>query len=308
MRAARYLLHKVFLIAVVGLGVTTLLFVLSRLSGDPAVLMSPPEASARVISATHARLGLDQPAIVQYLDAVRGAFTFDFGQSFSFRRPAGELALQRLGPSLRLVVPAVVVAAAAALALGTFAALRPSKRRGRVIMAVAFVADGVPYFVVALVLVFAVTLRWLPTTGDQGFAPLVIPVVVLAVLGFATLARLVRGQLLDALGQGPVLYARSMGVPPRQVLMRHALPLAVPPLLSYLGIQFSIMFGSLLILEPMFDYEGLGGLLLSSVNDRDFPAVQACVFVIAVFVTVVNLAMDGLVRLIDPRLAKEVSA
>lgn len=308
MTLVRYALTRVFLVLMVVLGVSSLLFGLARLSGDPAVLFSPPEASDAVVEATRQRLGLDRPLLIQYLDVLKGGLTLDFGTSFSNRRPAGELVLERLGPSLRIVLPALLLAALLALVTGTIAALYPSKIRGRAIMVLAFILNGVPYFVLALllVLVFAVKLRWLPATGDQRLEHLVLPVVVLGVLGFATLSRLVRGQLLETLSQGPVLFARSVGASPVTVL-KEGLMLAAPPLLAYLGIQFSIMFGSLLILEPIFNYDGLGGLLVDGVQDRDFPVVQASVFVIAVFVTIVNIAMDALVRVLDPRLRSKAT-
>lgn len=307
-KIVRFLMWKFLLLVTVIVGVTTLMFVLTRLSGDAAALLSPPEASDEVVEATRVRLGLDQPVLMQYLDAVIGAFTFDFGSSFVTGQAAGALVLERLAPSLSIVVPGLLLAALLAATIGTYAALHQADARGRLLMAGAFVLDGIPYFLVALVLVLvlAINLRWLPATGG-GSASLIIPIIVLTIQGFATMSRLTRGQLIDALSQGPVTMAKAKGLPARTVLFKHAVPLAVPPLIAYLGILFSFLIGSLLILEPLLNYAGIGQLLVRSVNQRDFPAVQACVFVIAVLITVVNIVMDVLVRVLDPRLRTKVA-
>lgn len=301
-----FLARRLGLLVLVVLGVSTVLFVLTRLSGDPAVLLSPPDASASVVEATRARLGLDRPLPVQYLNTVLGTFRLDFGESFTMNVPASSLLWPRLATSLWIVVPAMLIAPVLSLLVGGYAALHPTRRTGRLVMAVAFVADGIPYFLLTfvLMLVFAIKLDWLPATGNDGYSSLVIPVTVLTVLTVSATSRLVRGQLLDALSQGPVLTARSLGLPARVVLVRHALPLAVPPLLAWLGIQFSFLLSALLVLEPILNYGGVGALLVHSVSNRDFPVVQACVVVFAVLITVVNIALDIAVRGLDPRLRK----
>lgn len=301
---ALFLLRRISLIAFVAVGVSTLLFVLSRASGDPAVLLSPADASPETVEATRQRLGLDQPLVMQYLSTVAAAFTLDFGDSFMFGVPAAQLVFDRIGPSLWIVLPALSLALLAALAIGIGAALRPTRLSGRALMVATFVIDGIPYFWLALllVLVFAIGLQVLPATGNAGFASLIIPWTVLSLYGLATLSRLVRGQLLDAFTEGHVATARSKGVGPARVLLQHALPTALPPVLAWLGIQFSLMFSALLILEPLLNYDGLGALLVRSVNNRDFPVVQASVFGLAVLITAMNILMDMIVRMIDPRL------
>lgn len=310
MKALDYFVRKVLLLATVVVGVTTFIFVLVRLSGDAAELMSPPEASEATVQATRERLGLDAPVLVQYLDALRGSFMMDFGTSFVSKLDSGAQAMARLGPSLSLVIPALVLSVVIAAVIGGYAALHQAQARGRALMGSVFVLDGVPYFLTALllVLVFAINLGWLPATGAGGSISLLLPIVVLTVQGFSTLSRLIRGQLIDALGQGPVTMARSKGLAPRTVLVKHAFPLAIPPIVAYLGILFSLLLGSLLILEPMLNYAGLGQLLVRSVSARDFPAVQACVVVIAVLITVMNILMDAVVHLLDPRLRTKVAS
>lgn len=305
----KFLVRRIALVFLVAIGVITFMFALTRLSGDPATVYAPVDASADVLAATRARLGLDRPLLTQYVDSVTGAFTLDFGDSFSFRRPAFDLVRERLVPSLVIILPALVIAVLTAFAVGTVAALRPTRLSGRLIMVGAFMLQGMPYFWMALLLVLLLSINWhlLPATGSSGWQSLVIPIGVLGTYGVSTLSRLVRGQLLDTLGQGHVLTARSKGLAARTVLFRHALPSALPPLLAWSGIQFAFMFGALLVLEPILDYQGLGSLLVRSVSNRDFPMVQAGIFTLALIITLVNLGIDVMIRLVDPRLRSEAT-
>jgi peptide/nickel transport system permease protein len=220
------------------------------------------------------------------------------------------MVFERIGASLWLVVPAVLLAVLLSFAVGVVAALRPSRLGGRLIMAGTFLAGSIPYFWLALLLVllFAVTLGWLPATGSEGYASLVIPVTALTVAAVSTSARLVRGQLLDAFDEGYVLTARSKGVAPWRVLFGHALPGALPPILAWFGIEFSFLFSALLVLEPLLGYNGLGALLIRGVTNQDFPLVQASVFCVAMLITLVNIGVDVIVRLVDPRLRAKVAA
>ncbi|GGV18838.1 ABC transporter permease [Actinomadura sp. LOL_016] len=299
-----YIVRRLLLVILVACGVSTFLFALSRLAGDPAALLSPPEASDEVVAATRERLGLDAPMIAQYFDALRGAFTLDFGESFAFGQPASQMVFERIGLSLWIVVPSIVLAVLLSFGVGVVAALRPSRPSGRLIMAVTFVTGSVPYFWLALLLVllFAVELGWLPATGSTGYASLVVPVTVLTITAMSTSARMARGQLLDSFGEGYVLTARSKGVAPWRILLGHALPGALPPMLAWLGIEFSFLFSALLVLEPILGYEGLGALLIRGVTNQDFPLVQASVFCMAMLITLVNIGVDVIVRLVDPRL------
>lgn len=304
MSSLAYIGRKLFLLLIVIVGVASFLFVLSRFAGDPAVLMSPPEATDSMIAATRERLGLNLPLAVQFGKALEGVFTLDFGVSFISRQDAFSQVMSRVGASMAIIVPSLLLSTLIAVVMGTYAALHQAQKRGRVLMTATFIVGGIPYFFLAmvLILIFAIRLNWLPATGSRGVISLVLPVTVLTVQGFATLSRLTRGQMIDALGQMSITMAKSKGLSPSVILLRHAAPLAVPPLMAFTGIMFSLMIGSLLILEPTFNYAGVGALLISSVSARDFPTVQACIFVIAILITLVTIAMDALVRLIDPRL------
>ncbi|MER2134970.1 MAG: ABC transporter permease [Arthrobacter sp.] len=307
--AALYLLKRVGLLAFVLWGVVSFLFVLARMSGDPAVLFSEPDATEAQIQLTRERFGLDKPLHEQYFSALAGALRLDFGTSYTFGLDAAALVAERMALTLQVLLPGLVIGVAAAFVVGIYAALKRSKARSRVLMSAAFLLDGIPYFFLALLLVLAFSLTWrlLPATGSGTPAHTVLPIAVLALSSVATLSRLVRGQFLDVLGEGHIQMARSKGISPARVLFRHAMPTALPPLVSFVGLLFSISFGSLVVLEPIFNYGGLGALLVRSVTTRDFPVVQAGVFAIAALITVINLAIDAIVTLMDPRLRTKVA-
>lgn len=291
-------------------GVVTLLFFIMHASGDPAELFAPSEATPEQIEALRVELGLDGPLLQQYINTLAGAATLDFGNSFAFRKDALGLILERIGPSLMVILPTLGIIVVLAFLTGIYAALNQGRARGRMLMTGVFVLDSVPYFIMALLLVllFAITLQWLPASGNVDGRGLIVPILALAIGGFAAYARLVRGQLIDSLSQTNVLMARSKGISPARVLFRHALPTALPPLISYAGIMFSFLLGSLIILEPMFNLSGVGSLLVRAVMNRDFALVQAAVFFIAFLITFVNMFAEFIVTLVDPRLRSKAIA
>lgn len=296
------------LIAVV-LGVTTLLFILSRLSGDPAALYSVPEATPEMLELTRQRMGLNDPLFVQYLRALTAPFTLSFPNSYLFQGPVLGEAVSRLSGSAIVVMISLVLSSLFAGIVGLIGSLYPSRLAGRIALMTSYITQAVPYFwfTLILVLVLAIKLGVLPATGNQGWRSFVIPIATLSVMGYSTMSRLARGQLLDAYGESFILTARSKGVAPAKVLFGHAMPAAAPPLLAWLGIEFSFMVSSLLIIEPILNFNGIGSFLISGVNTRDFPVVQVSVVLIATAITLVNGLMDFIVTLIDPRVGKRAT-
>ncbi|WP_298040559.1 ABC transporter permease [uncultured Microbacterium sp.] len=305
-----FILKRLGLLAIVLWGVVTVLFFIMRLSGDPAELFAPQEATPEQIEALRVQLGLDGPVWQQYLNTLAGAARLDFGDSFAFRQDAFGLILERMGPSLTIILPTLILMVVLAFITGIYAALNQGRARGRGLMTAVFVLDAVPYFIMALLLVLILAVRFqvLPASGNTDGRGLIIPVVALAIGGFATLARLVRGQMIDALGQTSVQMARSKGIAPARVLFGHALPLAMPPLVSFIGMMFSFLLGSLIILETMFNLSGVGALLVRAVQSRDFALVTAAVFFMAFLITIVNMLAEFIVTLIDPRLRTKALA
>lgn len=287
-------------------GILTILFLLLHVSGDPALVLAGPQSDPAVIAALNHRLGLDRPLGIQYLAFLGSAIHLSFGQSYLFNSPALPVVAAALPASLLLVVVAQGLAVLLAFVIGTYAAVRGSTA-SRLVMVIAFFGQSVPFFWLALilVLVFALRLHLLPPTGSlgsAGAAALVLPVAALCIPNVATLSRLVRGQVLDVLAQPFVVTAVSKGLPFRTVLLRHVLPNAVPPVISWVAIQFSFLLGATIILEPIFAFHGMGSLMIQAVTGRDFSIVEAGVFLFSVFVIGANLCADIANRTLDPRL------
>ncbi|MFI9625882.1 ABC transporter permease [Streptomyces sp. NPDC052042] len=284
-------------------GVTSFLFLLSHLAGDPAELYAEPSATPEMLEATRARLGLDEPLAAQYWNALVSSFTFRFPPSYTFGGPVEGLVLGKLGLSLVLVGVSITLACVIALALGVVGALYPTRLLGRAALFVSYVTAAVPYFVLPLILILLFSIRWrlLPAGGDTGLESYVIPVAALTFMGYATLSRLVRSELLDVFTRGYIETARSKGISPWRVLALHGLPGAAPPVLAWVGIEFSYLFGALLVVEPLMNFNGIGSFLLNGVAQRDFPVVQTAIVSIAILVTLVNGLIDITVTAIDPR-------
>ena len=301
-----YVLRRVLQALIAIFGILTVLFVLLHISGDPALVLAGPQSDPQVIAALHHRLGLDQPLGVQYVEFLKGAIHLYFGDSYLFNSSAMPVVAAALPESLLLVVTAQAIAVVIAFFVGTYAAVRGSAA-SRWVMVVAFFGQAVPFFWLALLLVLLISLdlKLLPPTGTlqvQGWQALILPVAAICVPNVATLSRLVRGQMLDVMAQPYIVTAISKGLPFRRVLLRHALPNAIPPILSWIAIQFSFLLGATIILEPIFNYRGMGTLMIQAVTGRDFSMVEAGVFLFSIFVIGANLLADILNRVLDPRL------
>lgn len=301
-----YVVRRILQALVAIFGIISVLFVLLHASSDPALVLAGPQSDPQVIAALHHRLGLDRPLWVQYLDFVGGATHLYFGDSYLFNSPALPVVLKVLPVSLLLVIVAQIIAVSLAFVVGIFAAVRGSAA-SRWVMVTAFFGQAVPFFWLALILVliFALDFRIFPPTGtiqNQGWIALVLPVASICIPNVATLSRLIRGQLIDILAQPYVTTAVSKGLPFSSVLLRHVIPNAIPPIISWLAIQFSFLLGATIILEPIFNYEGVGILMIQAVNGGDFAIVESGVFLFSAFVIGANLLGDILNRMLDPRL------
>ncbi len=300
---ARKLLHTVF----VALGVVTLAFGALRLSGDPAATMLPGEASVEELHALRHALGLDQPLPVQYVRFLASAVDGDFGLSFRHQQPALALVLERLPATLELALASLVLSVVVAIPLGILAALYRGRLGDVLAMAFAVVGQATPFFWmgIMLILVVSVKLGWLPTSGRGGLDHLILPAVTLATHLAASLARLTRTSMLEVLGENYLNTARAKGVSERRVIWTHALKNAAVPITTLVGVQFGTLLGGSIVTEMIFAWPGVGRLAIQSVFARDYPVVQASVFVLAVSFVAINLAVDLLYGWLDPRIRHE---
>jgi peptide/nickel transport system permease protein len=302
-----YGFRKIFHTLFVALGVVTLVFAALRLSGDPAATMLPGDASVDELRDLRRALGLDQPLWAQYLGFLRGAVTGDFGTSFRHQQPALPLVLERLPATLELAGAALLLAVAVALPLGVLAAIYRGRALDVLAMGFAVVGQATPYFWmgIMLILIVSVELGWLPTSGRGGLERLILPAITLGTHFAASLARLTRTSMLEVLGQPFVTTARAKGLSEWSVILGHALKNAAVPVVTLIGLQFGTLLGGAVVTETIFAWPGVGRLAVQSIFVRDYPVVQAGVFVLALTFVFLNLVVDLLYGVLDPRIRRE---
>jgi peptide/nickel transport system permease protein len=303
----RYIIRRLTLLGVVLFGVSTLIFVVLRLSGDPVALFVADTATAEEIDRVRRAMGFDEPLPVQYLRFLGQVASGDFGTSFRFNQPALGLVLQRLPATLLLTLAAIVVATAVGVPLGVVAALVRGTRYDAAVMGVTFLGQSVPTFWLGIIfiLVFAVELRLLPSSGGPSAIHLVLPGATLGVYMMARVARIARSSMLEVLRQDYIRTARAKGLRERAVVLRHALKNASIAIVTMIGFTFATLVGGAIVTETIFAWPGVGRLLVQSVYARDYPVVQAAVFVTALFVVTCNLLTDLLYVYLDPRIKYE---
>ena len=283
---------------------SVVVFILARATGDPLHLILPMSATPEDYAEARRYLGLDRPYVEQYLSFVGRAVTGDLGMSLRARRPVSELIRQRLPNSLSLAIFAMGVSLVVAFPLGVLAAVKKGTALDRTAQVIAVLGQSLPTFWVAIVLVEFVAgrLQWLPAGGNEGFASYILPGFTLGWFVVAGMMRLLRSAMLEVLDSEYVKLARVKGVGESQVVWVHALKNALIPVITFAGIYFAILVTTAIVVETVFAWPGLGRLAYEGISSRDFPVIQAVVLTTAVIVAVVNLAVDCLYAVIDPRI------
>jgi peptide/nickel transport system permease protein len=300
----RLLAGRLLNLAILIVALTTLLFFLLRATADQAVMLAGADATPEQVAAIQAQYGLDRPLYEQYLRYMAGLARLDFGASLTSGKAALAEVLDRLPWTLLLATLAMTVTVALAIPVGAWLGSRPSAAGRRAAAGVLFVLQGVPGFVVALVLieVFAVELKWLPFIGNEGLETWLMPTVTLASFLFPRLARVIAANVSAALNEDYVRTARATGATEREVLYRYALPNALLGATALVGTQFAFLLSGSVITETIFAWPGVGALLVRATQNADFAVVQAVAIVIAVLVFTVNAAADLAFQALDPRL------
>ena len=298
--AAKQLVNLAVLILVV----STVLFFLLRLTGDPAAVLAGPDATAEQLAAIRRAYGLDQPLAVQFFSYIGQMLQGDFGRSLATSQPAIELVLASLPATLSLAGLALVLAFLAAVPLGAWIGAQKEGVGARVASALVFVLQGTPGFVAGLLLIqlFAVELRWLPSMGLLGGTSYILPVVTLALFLMPKQTRLIAANVAGAYRQDYVRTARAIGAGKGAVLFRHVLPNALVGAIALLGAQAALLLSGAVVTETIFGWPGLGALLLTASQTLDFPVIQAIAVVTALLVFLANAAADIAVFAIDPRI------
>lgn len=291
--------------AVVVAGVLTLVFFLIHLTpGDPVEVMLGEHAAPADRAALRSSLGLDRPLGVQYADYVRRLARLDLGVSLHSRRPIASLLAERIPATAALAGAALAVAAVLALGLGTLAAVRRGSAWDFGAMGFAMLGVSVPNFVLGpvLILVFSVWLGWLPVSGREAPASIVLPALTLGTALAAILSRMVRSSLLEVLGEDYVRTARSKGAGGARVVFVHALRNAMLPVATLLGLQLGALLGGAVITEIVFAWPGVGQLTIDAIRQRDYPVLQACVLLVSLGYVAVNTLTDAVYAWLDPRI------
>jgi len=300
-----YVLRRLWQSALTLVGVSVLVFVILRVvPGDPAKMLLPDGAPQSAVDELNRQLGLHEPLHVQYAIFVRSVFRGDFGQSFQYRAPALRVVVDRLGATVQLALAALVITVGVGVSLGVVAAVRRGTGYDYASTVLAVLGQSLPNFWlgIMLILLFGVALRWLPTSGFESWRHLILPAVTLAAFPMALVARLTRSSMLEILGRDFIRTGRAKGLAERAVILRHALRNAAVPLLTVLGLQIGTLLGGAVITESVFAWPGMGKLVVDAIFFRDFPVVQTVLILSATIFVLINLLVDLLYTVIDPRI------
>ena len=282
----------------------TFVFVVLRLSGDPARIMLPDDTPLPVIEAYRARWGLDKPLLEQFIYYIRGLLRGDFGFSFRDNRDALTVVLDHVPPTLLLGGTALALMLLIGIPCGIFAALRRGTAADRLTMAFTIFGHSMPNFFlgILLIILFSLTLQVLPSAGNGSWTHLVMPALTLGTAGAGAVARFTRSSMLEVLRQPYMRTARAKGVPGWRRIAWHALPNAAIPIVTIVGLRVGALIGGAVVTEQVFGWPGVGLLLVNSVSQRDLAVVQTIVLMVAFTMVLVNLLIDLLYGWIDPRI------
>ena len=283
---------------------TLVFFLIHLVPGDPVAVMLGDWASPADETALREQLGLHLPISTQYWNYMTGLFQLDLGQSLFFQQPVSELIAERFPMTLQLALMALIVASIIAFPLGLWAALRAGKWPDHLSMTVSLIGVSIPNFWLGpmLILFFSLGLAWLPVSGAEQPFSWVLPAVTLGTALAAILARMLRASLLEVLHEDYIRTAQAKGLPARLVYGKHAMLNALLPVVTILGLQLGTLLGGAVITEVVFDWPGLGQLLVESIQRRDYPVVQGCILVISVAYITINGLTELVYAWLDPRI------
>ncbi len=308
-----YLFRRLLGTIPVMLVVAVFIFLMLRLTpSDPAAIIAGDNANAEQVAKIREQLGLDRPMIEQFVIWSGKVFTGDLGESFFFKKTVASLIGERIEPTLSLAFFTILLAVLIAVPLGVLAAHRHGSWIDRVVMGFSVLGFSVPVFVIGYLLIylFAVHLNWLPVQGYQRIAEgvggwaqrLILPSITLSVIYIALIARMTRTSVLEVLSEDYIRTARAKGQNERVVLFRHALRNAAVPIVTVIGLGIALLIGGVVVTESVFTIPGLGRLTVDAVLARDYPTIQAVILLFSFVYVMINLAVDMLYTVLDPRI------
>ena len=301
---SRFLIRRLWQGGISIVGASILIFIISRLSGDPILMLLPTDAPQSLIDATRANLGLDRPLVIQYVIFAQHALAGDFGNSYRWQQPAMRLILDRLPATIELAICGLAFSVAIAVPVGVLSAVHRGGWIDRIGRVFAMLGQAMPAFWVGLLLIllFAVRLGWLPAFGYGTPVHVILPAISLGWYPVAAQTRIVRSAMLDVLDSDHIRLSRALGTPERLIVWKYALRNAAVPLLTMLGVYFAAMLGGAFVVETIFAWPGVGRTVVEAVFSRDFPVVQAGVLFTSILFVISNLLVDVCYGFVDPRI------
>lgn len=300
----RYILQRLGQSLLVMLGVSLLIFYSLHLTGDPAAVMMPPGSSQQEIANFRHSMGFDRSLSWQYWHYLTGVLHGNLGDSLRYSQPVTELIAQRVPATLLLALTALAWSSLVGLLLGIVSALYQDSAWDLLSRLLAFSGQAVPVFWLGLLLIitFSLNLRWLPSSGYGSASQLVMPAISLGAYYMSAIARLIRASLIDVLQQDYIRTARAKGLSSWRIVVRHGLRNALIPVITVQGMYFASLLGGALVTEIIFAWPGIGRLAVQAIQNRDFPLVQAVVLLAALVFVGVNLIIDLLYVVLNPRI------
>lgn len=300
----QFLLNRLLRAVLTVIVTVTFVFLVLRAAGDPAELMLSNDAPPEAMAAFRERWGLDLPLIEQYGIYVRNIASGDFGYSYADGRPAFEVVLERLPKTLILTVLGLITLLAIGVPAGIAAAMRRNRLADRLTMTLSVVGYSVPSFLLGLALIFLFAVKWrlLPSSGSSTWPHAILPVATYGLVGAAAVARFTRAAMIEVLDQPYIRAARAAGVPPVEIAWRHALPNAAIPLVTMLGFNVAALLGGSALVETVFAWPGLGTGFVRAVSLGDLAVVQVMVLIFTAFMVAVNFSVDIAYAFLNPRI------
>ncbi len=305
----QFLVRRLAQAIFVVIAVTLIVALAIRLTGDPAVMLlrGSNNITAEELDRIRTALGINQPFYIQYFDFLKGLVTWQLGRSFQGDVPVNMLIANSLPPTLLLAVASLVLSIVISVPLGIYSAVKRGGWGDQLVRLFSLIGLSFPNFWLALMLVllFSVALKWLPPSGATSPENFIMPALTIAIILTATNVRLVRTAMLETLQSQYIMVARAKGLSESVVLYKHALRNCAIPLVTYIGLQFGGLLAGLVVVERIFAWPGIGSLALDAVYGRDYPILQAVIAVLALIIVLVNLLVDVVYGLIDPRIRTE---
>ncbi|MBM4307336.1 MAG: ABC transporter permease [Deltaproteobacteria bacterium] len=306
---SKYLIRRLFHSIIIIIGISIVVFLISRLTGDPISVMVDFDTSEKDRAILRKEFGLDEPLPVQYLFFMKNALRGNFGKSIRYQEPSLDLVLQRLPATIRLIIFTLFGSLFFAIPIGIISALKRNSFFDLVGMTFTFLGQSIPSFWlgIMLIMIVGVHFRWLPISGYGGgsLSYVIMPAITLGAVTMASFARITRSSMLEVLSMDYVQTARAKGLSEFIVIVKHTLRNALIPIVTILGLHVALLMGGAVITEQIFAYPGIGWLAIQSIYNRDFPVIQTIVMLVSIGIVFTNYIIDIIYTIIDPRIHYE---